>query len=310
MKILIVANHNKGSYATFVVEQVESLKKHGVEIDFFGVRGKGLFGYISNLSALKKKIDLFQPDLIHAHYGLCGLLANLQRKIPVVTTYHGSDIHSKGMPLFFSRLSIMLSVYNIFVSKYLQIQSGWRGNKQCIIPCGVDLDMFKPMDRTEARKLMKWDVQGKYVLFSGTFDNAVKNSPLAIEAVEQMEDVNLVELKGYDRKQVCTALNASNCLLLTSFREGSPQVIKEALACGVPIVSVNVGDVKESMDGINGCYITTYDVFDVITSLRQAIEFNGKNDGRERIISLGLDNETVAKRIFKIYKQIRKDADK
>jgi glycosyltransferase involved in cell wall biosynthesis len=310
MKILIVANHNKGSYATFVVEQVESLKKHGVEIDFFGVRGKGLFGYISNLSALKKKIDLFQPDLIHAHYGLCGLLANLQRKIPVVTTYHGSDIHSKGMPLFFSRLSIMLSVYNIFVSKYLQIQSGWRGNKQCIIPCGVDLDIFKPMDRTEARKLMKWDVQGKYVLFSGTFDNAVKNSPLAIEAVEQMEDVNLVELKGYDRKQVCTALNASNCLLLTSFREGSPQVIKEALACGVPIVSVNVGDVKESMDGINGCYITTYDVFDVITSLRQAIEFNGKNDGRERIISLGLDNETVAKRIFKIYKQIRKDADK
>ena len=310
MKILIVANHNKGSYATFVVEQVESLKKHGVEIDFFGVRGKGLFGYFSNLSALKKKIDLFQPDLIHAHYGLCGLLANLQRKIPVVTTYHGSDIHSKGMPLFFSRLSIMLSVYNIFVSKYLQIQSGWRGNKQCIIPCGVDLDIFKPMDRTEARKLMKWDVQGKYVLFSGTFDNAVKNSPLAIEAVEQMEDVNLVELKGYDRKQVCTALNASNCLLLTSFREGSPQVIKEALACGVPIVSVNVGDVKESMDGINGCYITTYDVFDVITSLRQAIEFNGKNDGRERIISLGLDNETVAKRIFKIYKQIRKDADK
>ena len=310
MKILIVANHNKGSYATFVVEQVESLKKHGVEIDFFGVRGKGLFGYISNLSALKKKIDLFQPDLIHAHYGLCGLLANLQRKVSVVTTYHGSDIHSKGMPLFFSRLSIMLSVYNIFVSKYLQIQSGCRGNKQCIIPCGVDLDIFQPMDRTKTREFMKWDIQGKYVLFSGTFDNAVKNSQLAIETVEQMENVHLVELKGYDRKQVCNALNASNCLLLTSFREGSPQVIKEAMACGVPIVSVNVGDVKESMDGINGCYITTYDVFEVITNLRQAIDFNGKTNGRERIISLGLDNETVAKRIVKIYKQILKDANK
>ena len=310
MKILIVANHNKGSYATFVVEQVESLKKLGAEIDYFGVRGKGLFGYISNLSAFKKKIDSFQPDLIHAHYGLCGLLANLQRKVPVVTTYHGSDIHSKGMPLFFSKFSIALSVYNIFVSKYLQIQSGCRGSEKCIIPCGVDLDIFQPMDRTEARKLMKWNVQGKYVLFSGTFDNAVKNSPLAIEAVEQMESVHLVELKGYNRKQVCNALNASNCLLLTSLREGSPQVIKEAMACGVPIVSVNVGDVKESMDGINGCYITTYDVFDVITNLRQAIEFNGKTDGRERIISLGLDNETVAKRIIKIYKQIRKDENK
>ena len=231
MRVLIVANHNTGRFTPFVIEQVESLRQLGVEIEFFGVRGKGVLGYLSNRKNLKKKIEQFRPDIIHAHYGLSGLLANLQRKVPVVTTYHGSDIHTGGGILLFSKLSIWLSAYNIFVSQKLLEQSGYHGRKQSVIACGINDIVFHPVERNKARKRLKWDIDGTYVLFAGAFDNEVKNSPLAKAAIMLVQGAKLMELRGYTREQVCLAMNAANCLLLTSYREGSPQVVKEAMAC-------------------------------------------------------------------------------
>ncbi len=150
MRILIIANHNFGKFSTFVTEQAESIRQLGIEIDFFGVHGKGIIGYLSNLNSLRAKIREFHPDLIHAHYGLCGLLANLQRKVPVITTYHGSDIHTGGQTLFFSKLSILLSAYNIFVSKWLLEQSGYKGKKKSVVSCGIDMKMFYPIDSSVA----------------------------------------------------------------------------------------------------------------------------------------------------------------
>lgn len=79
MKVLIVANYNPGHCSPFVVEQVDSIRKLGVEFEYFGIVGKGPFGYLKNLPKFKRKIAEFKPDLIHAHYGLSGLLATLQR---------------------------------------------------------------------------------------------------------------------------------------------------------------------------------------------------------------------------------------
>lgn len=304
MTILIVANHNKGHFTPFIIEQVDALKRLGVEIEFFGVHGKGFLGYLSNLPALKKKIRECNPDMIHAHYGLSGLLANLQRKVPVVTTYHGSDIHSKGKNLFLSRIAIRLSAYNIFVSEELQKQAGNTGKNQCVQPCGVDATTFSSMERNEARKLLGWDVNCKYVLFAGAFDNDVKNSPLAKAATALVPEAQLIELNGYSREQVNWAMNAANCLLMTSFREGSPVVVKEAMLCGTPIVSVNVGDVKNIIAGIEGCYITSYEVYDIANSLRLALSFNGKTNGIQRILEQGLSNESIAKHIVEIYKHV------
>ena len=163
MRILIVANHNPRHYTTFITEQVESVRQLGVEIDYYGVHGKGIMGYLSNLSSLKAKIHEYRPDLIHAHYGLSGLLANLQREVPVVTSYHGSDIHSGGQTLFFSKLATRLSAYNIFVSKRLLEQSGYNGPNKCIISCGIDMNTFHPIDRAVARKAIGWDPNGIYV---------------------------------------------------------------------------------------------------------------------------------------------------
>ena len=306
MRILIVANHNTGRFTPFIIEQVESLKRLGIEADFYGVHGKGIWGYLSNLSSLKAKIREYRPDLIHAHYGLSGLLANLQRTVPVVTTYHGSDVHALGKNLFFSKAAMWLSAYNIFVSEKLQMQSGYHGSKQCVIPCGVDTTAIFPVERSEARKRLGWDENGKYVLFAGAFDNSVKNSQLAMEATALIKDVSLMELRGYSREQVNLAMNAANCLLMTSLREGSPQVIKEAMTCGTPIVSVNVGDVKDKTSGVTGCFITSYDAHDVADGIKKALAFAGKTNAQQRILELGLTNELIAKEILNLYKKIVK----
>ena len=308
MRILIVANHNKGVFVPFITEQVDALKRLGIEADYFGVHGKGIRGYLSNCSSLKAKIRDFRPDLIHAHYGLSGLLSNLQRKVPVVTTYHGSDIHAEGRNLMFSRVSIWLSAYNIFVTEQLQKQAGYRGSNQCTLPCGIDTFTFFSLDRLDARKELGWDADGKYVLFSGAFDNPIKNSPLAKKAVEVLNrshritpDAQLVELRGFTRQEVNLAMNAANSFLMTSHREGSPQVVKEAMVCGTPVVSVNVGDVKDLTSGIAGCYIASHDANDIAQKLESAFSFQGKTNGYQRIIDRNLSNEKIAQRILDIY---------
>lgn len=306
MRVLIVANHNTGKFTTFIVEQVESLRRLGIEIDYFGVHGKGILGYLSNLRNLKKKIKEFHPDIIHAHYGLSGLLANLQRIVPVVTTYHGSDIHTGGKVLFFSKLSILLSAYNIFVSQHLLELSGYHGRKQIVLSCGINDTVFYPMERNDARRKLHWDIGGTYVLFAGAFDNEIKNSPLAKAATSLVQGAKLIELRGYTREQVCLAMNAANCLLVTSFREGGPLVLKEAMACGTPVVSVNVGDVKETTQGLDGYYITTYNERDIADCLQQAISFAGKTTGRQRILENGISNELTAKKIKSIYDMVNR----
>jgi glycosyltransferase involved in cell wall biosynthesis len=286
------------------MEQVEALTKLGVEFDFFGVDGKGASGYLANLIPLKKKIHEFQPDLLHAHYAHSGLLANLQRTVPVVTTYHGSDIHSGGLNLSISKVTARYSAYNIFVSPWLLELSGYHGENKSVIPCGVSTTTFFPMERAEARKQLGWDVNETYVLFAGAFENEVKNSTLAKAATSLLPDVCLVELRGYSREQVNLVINAANCLLMTSHREGSPVVIKEAMACGTPIVSVDVGDVKEVLAGVDGCFISTYDVKNVATHLKQALKFEGKTNGPQSIMEKGLSNELIVKQVLEIYNHV------
>ena len=93
MKILIVCSATNQQIAPFIKEQVENLQSYGEMVDFYFINKKGIDGYIRALPGLKSKIRKFKPDIIHAHYGLSGLFANLQRKVPVITTFHGSDIN-------------------------------------------------------------------------------------------------------------------------------------------------------------------------------------------------------------------------
>lgn len=302
MIVLVVARCKNGRYAPFITEQVEALEGLGVECRFFPVNKSGIWGYLMHLKGLKRAISASCPDLIHAHYGLSGLLANLQRQVPVVTTYHGSDINDRKVrPL--SRLSIHLSAFNIFVSRMiLDIVSP--KDKFALIPCGINLEDYPEMDKNQARLRMHLSVTEKYVLFSGAFDNPVKNASLAKEAVSGLESVKLIELKGYSRTEVASLMYAADALLMTSLTEGSPQVIKEALACGCPIVSVDVGDVKEVTSGIDGCFIVERNPVLIANALKRAFEFSGKTEGRRVIVEKGLSNDVIAESILKIYQRI------
>ena len=305
MRILVVASFNKGRFAPFIVEQVEALKKQGCVVDFFGLQGKGLQGYLRNLPLLKQKIKAFCPDIIHAHYGLSGLFANLQRRVPVVTTYHGSDINDKKV-LPFSKVALHLSAWNVFVSrKTLEIAKPKK--KYILLPCGIDLSDLQLTEKAEARRKMGLQDDGKYILFAGAFDIEVKNAPLAKDAVACLQEgqMELLELKGYTREEVTLLMCAADAFLLTSLMEGSPQVIKEALACRCPIVSVDVGDVRERMSSVEGCYVAnTREPEELAGLLQKAISFGGRTNGRDRIIADGLDNQQVAKQLFEIYERV------
>ncbi|GAB1414654.1 hypothetical protein MASR2M117_00600 [Paludibacter sp.] len=302
MKILIVCSKNSGRIAPFILEQVDALSKAGIITDFFTVEQKGLMGYLKSRKLLLQKIKSFQPDLIHAHYGLSGLLANLQRKVAVVTTYHGSDINDSKV-FVFSFLSILLSKFNIFVSQSNIDKSRVKSN-YALIPCGVDIEVFKPMDKMTARKIFNLDFDKNYILFSGGFNNVVKNPELAITASKKINKTELLELKGYNREEVMCLMNAVDVCIMTSFSEGSPQFIKEAMACNCPIVSVDVGDVKEVIGDTEGCYVSSYDVNQLTANLHHVLQNNQRTEGRKRIVELGLDSEIIAKKIVEIYQKV------
>lgn len=314
MKILIIHSGNRvgndSQKYTFVNDQASALKDLGNEVDYFSVVGKGVRGYVRNITKLRLKIREYEPDIIHAHYGLCGLLANIAtRSVPVVTTFHGSDINLLRIRPF-SRVAMILSAWNIFVGKRIMALAGMNEGRKCsLIPCGVTLTDNQLQTRERSRKAFGWGKADKKVLFAGAFDNAVKDPELAKRAIVDLRfriaNLELIELKGYTRDQVNELMCASNCLLMTSKTEGSPQVIKEAMACGCPIVSVDVGDVAERVAGIEGCYVVeSREAGEIAAALEKAIAYKGKTNGRERIIEMGLSNAQVAETILNIYKSI------
>ena len=319
MKILIIASDKGGHLAPFIEEQITALQEIGVHVVRYAVTRKGLLGYLRELPALKQMIGAEQPDVVHAHFGLCGLLANLQRRVPVVTTYHGSDINVPKI-LRFSKMAMRLSAWNIFVSQRnldiafrLSPFASRLKKRSTLIPCGVNLTDDQLTSREAARKALGIGLDEKIILFAGAFDNAVKDADLAKAAIHTSSlsplasRLVLQELRGFSRTEVNCWMCAANALLMTSKTEGSPQVVKEAMACGCPIVSVDVGDVAERIEGVEGCYVVpTRDPKDIADALRKAIEFNGRTNGREKIISMGLSNEDVAEKLVTIYKEVLK----
>ena len=231
MKILILAslNSHAGKMAPFITEQAEALQAAGCEVVYFGVMGKGVVGYLKQLPRLRRVIREQHIDLVHAHYGLCCLLANLQRLVPVVSTYHGSDINSPKVRRF-SKVAMRLSAWNIFVSKRTQDiafaevpQSVQR--KSSLIPCGINLPAPWQQLQTQmvgTQTLRQWvntvlEPNKKHVLFAGALDNPVKDPELAKEVIRiintqatqsaisgegQKQEIQLIELKGYTRDQV------------------------------------------------------------------------------------------------------------
>lgn len=310
MKVLVVCSGTRGTLSPFVKEQIDTLSNLGVEFSLFQIKKGGLFGYLLHLNSLRKTIKRINPDLIHAHYGLSGLLANLQRSVPVVTTFHGSDINEAKVYKY-SKFAHRLSIASIFVEKS-NMQKIRKHDFSFLIPCGIPTSIFYSVSKEEAAKKMGINTNSINILFSSSFNIPVKNYKLAKISCSILETkinskINLIELKGYSRDDVNLLLNACDSVLLTSFSEGSSQFIKEAMACNCPIVTTNAGDVKWVLGNTSGSFITSFEPEDVAEKLKLAIEFrreNGNTNGRERIKELGLDTEAVAERILEVYNKV------
>lgn len=309
MKVLIVSSATNGKTAPFIQEQIESLAAIGIEIHRYTIDQKGMKGYLKKYPHFKRFLRELKPDLIHAHYGLSGLFSNLQRRIPVVTTYHGSDINlPKSRKL--SKWSIRLSAANVYVTHHLMSQvTDTSGH---IVPCGVNTSLFEPKEKRASQELLNWDTEKKYALFSSSFDNTIKNSELALSAIADYNknhsaSINLMELKNMNRDEVVLAINACEFVLLTSHSEGSPQIIKEALACNRPIVSTNVGSVEEMISNVDGCFLVNNTITDVSEGIHKASEYGihySHTKGRERVKEQGLSLENTANRLKSIYNSV------
>jgi glycosyltransferase involved in cell wall biosynthesis len=174
-----------------------------------------------------------------------------------------------------------------------------------IIPCGIDLNLFRPIDRAVCCERLGWAQGVFHILFQNTGD-PVKRPELASAAVERLISMGvkaeLHHLRGVPYDQVPIWLNASSALLVTSYHEGSPTIVKEALACNLPIVSVGVGDIPQRIQGIDGCYLSGADPMELASNLHRVYMKAARIDARERIYAVS--GEHSARRLSEFYNQI------
>ena len=319
MKVLFVCSGNSKEFEIipFIKEQGESLKSEGIHVDYYPVKGKGLMGYIKAGFRLRKHLKQKNYNLIHAHFTYSGwtALIGASGKMPVVLSLMGTDANGeykgKNKIVLSSRVSSFLTwliqpFVKAIISKSDNIEeSVYQKEKSFIIPNGVNMQKFQPLLLQQNTYTFQTNGKKK-ALFLGSKTKSGKNFPLAEAAVQQLENVELVCPFPVNHSDVPKYLNEADVLVFPSFMEGSPNVIKEAMACNCPIVSTDVGDVKWVFGETKGCYIASFDPKDFATKIKQAIDsppVNGRTNGRQRIIELGLDQETVAKRIKAVYQK-------
>lgn len=329
MRVLVIGRYKPQfpqNLLPFVLEQGESLRQLGMTIDYMPVRGN----YILAVRELKRKIRAFQPDIIHAHYGLSAITAELQSLVPVVTTFHNGETLNKYVN-FLTSLFSLRAKHVIYVAQHIHDLVYFKAKKYSIIPCGVNMDDCHVIEQRIARQQLGFEDGVKYILFGGGFDNLRKNYAIlrnaverigqapwvAVEGGERCGNIVCLEMKGLSRAECVLRMNACDLFALPSHSEGSPQALKEAMACNCPIVATDMADVRHLLGDLPGHYVLrnprkTHERWDaddksldeLVELVQEALQFNARTNGRNRIIELRLSNELVAEQLIEIYKQV------
>lgn len=308
-------------------EQVRALRNNGVNCDIMSTSPADNDSQ-SPLNILPKQIrntykgvtfykNIFQTnftkeyDVIHATSGRIAPFALLQPKRPVVLTYWGTDLLEKrwggyNRPLlrFYSKHADATIVRNEEMKNILN-QGAY------VIPNGIDMEKFSPMSQNNALKKVDWNPEQKHVLFPYNPHRSVKQYPLAKEVIEEVNKqidnkVNLHVVSGEPHSKIPVYMNAADTLLLTSKHEGSPNTVKEAMACNCPIISTNVGDVKERLKEVSQSYICE-DKSELVEKLIKVLSTNERSNGRRQIQDLNLEN--IANQYINVYKTVCKTSN-
>lgn len=299
---------------------IDSIRKiSDIQIDILLIHGFPIFKYfvamlkIFRLNFIEKKYDL-----IHAHYGLAGIVARVQFTIPIIVTFHGSDLLAeckKGSSK--TILSSFLAKICIYINRIVSLSiiqseemNGKIRNTGVVIPNGVNLNIFKPLNKILCRKKLGLSKNCILILSLGNPDEYIKRIDIIKKTysilLNQYDDIEFINPWNIPHKLVPMYMNACDVYVLTSEWEGSPSVIKEAMACNLPIVSVDVGDVKKIINDTYNCYLTSCNPIDIAISIEKVILTNERSNGRNRIIKLGLEIENISGRIIEIYNYLLK----
>lgn len=306
-------NPGLGSYVT---TQAEALREQGLDVDIFTLptEGSALRRYLRGALELRRLARSGRYDVLHAHYGYMGVIARMQRALPLVVTFHGSDLlggvtDPSGRHSLESRIGVRVGQA---LSRWVDaaiVQSGEMARKLGgrdhvnVISHEVDLELFRPVERGDARQQLGLDPERPYLLFAAHPRVHVKRYPLAEAAVqllgERGVDAELLTVHREPQERLALYMNACDALVFPSFQEGSPNIVKQALACNLPIVSTDVGDVRELLGDAEGCFVCPPDAGAFAEKLEALATRPRRTSGRDRVRHL--TKPLVAKRVVQVY---------
>jgi glycosyltransferase involved in cell wall biosynthesis len=309
MRILFITNcyptlETPGS-SPCVAQQRDKLQHLGYDIDVLFIYGeKSKLNYLKSIfkviwvSQICKKYQL-----IHAHYGYCGFVALCQFRCPVVVTFRGSDVLSKReRPL--SRWVASRAHQSIVMTEQMKQLLGQP--KARVIPYGIDFKLFKPGDKVEARRILGLPMNAKLILFPYDPRRFLKRYDLVVKATDKLKsqfpEIRVVCIYDKPHEMVAHYMNACDALILASDWEGAPVAIREAMACNMPIVSVDVGDTKQIIGNTEGCYICRQDPNELADRLSLVLKETNRTNGRQAI--LDLDIMKTAAKVADIYREL------
>ena len=326
LKILVMTNmypHEEDpTCGIFIQEQVEALRRNGVNLDVLFIKGlKRRSNYLLGIFEFLKRIHQHEYSLIHAHHTYCALIARIQRRLPILLTFHEGEIAEEigilerirnygiwKIPIFSKGLKrwICRRVDGL-ISVFPDGRTLLGREDALVIPCGIDLHLFKPLKKEEARKMLNLPQDEKILLFPANPRRPEKRYDIAEQAYEivkrEFQNIRMIALRNIPRKKLPLYLNSADLMILTSDYEASPMVIKEAMAVNLPIVSLDVGDVAEMIQETKGCFISKQNPEDFASLVKEVLKNgNSRTKGRERILEL--DNEKIAKRILEVYQRV------
>ena len=298
----------------FVVRQVEFLRRAGVDVDVFPFRGaRKPLNYLRAWYRVQQKLRRNSYDVIHAQWGQSAPTA-LPTRLPLVVTFRGGEgegiVGDHGRYTLSGRVLRAVSAYvarraDELVVVSAHMQSYLPPRRVHVIPSGLDFSKLPLIDRQDARRELGLSASKRLVLFVGNPEESRKRYALAQDVVSRLDkslDAELVVAWKVPHARVPLYMNACDALLFVSMYEGSPNVVKEALACNLPVVSVDVGDVAERLARVAGCRLCPdSDPGRLALALAEVLRANTRIDGRTAVREL--DENLLAQRMLQVYRR-------